>query len=211
MADQTLHSMTQNTNPATTDELYLLDDPAGTPANNRITASDLLKVINNLTAETAMVFTTDYAVIYDASASNVRKVLLQHLSGYWMAAESFNNSPADATTYYFGSMYASALPTSATARKLIIPRTGTVRRIDIVVNNVGTAGSAETSTMSFRLNDTTDTAINASIVTNANGVFSNTALSIAVTAGDFFNIKWVTPTWATNPTGVYLHASIWIN
>jgi len=32
--------------------------------------------------------------------------------------------------------------------------------------------------------------------------FNNTGLSIAVTAGHYIELKWVTPTWSTNPTSV---------
>jgi hypothetical protein len=33
-------------------------------------------------------------------------------------------------------------------------------------------------------------------------VFSNTALSISVAAGDYIEWRWVCPTWATNPISV---------
>jgi hypothetical protein len=44
MADTALHSMTQNTTPALADEMYLLDDPAGTPADNRVLLGDALGI-----------------------------------------------------------------------------------------------------------------------------------------------------------------------
>ena len=57
--------------------------------------------------------------------------------------------------------------------------------------------------MSFRLNNTTDTTLSSAIVNNASyTVVSVTGLSTAVAVGDYYEIKWVTPTWATNPTGV---------
>ena len=55
----------------------------------------------------------------------------------------------------------------------------------------------------FRLNDTTDTTVSAAVTnTVLVSAFNGTGLSIAVTAGDYFEIKWVTPTWTTNPTSV---------
>ena len=76
---------------------------------------------------------------------------------------------------------------------------------------VNTGGSAETSTLSFRLNNATDTTITAA-ATNGSTVttFSNSGLSISVTAGDYFEIKWVTPTWATNPPSLQLSAIVYL-
>lgn len=53
MADSTLHAMTNNTNPQGTDELYLLDDPSGTPANNRISVANLLHDYGTLCVDAA--------------------------------------------------------------------------------------------------------------------------------------------------------------
>ncbi len=74
-----------------------------------------------------------------------------------------------------------------------------------------TPGSAETSTINFRLNDTTDTVITAGVQNNAtNTVYNNQALSIPVAAGDYFELKWVTPAYATNPTSVLLSAIVYV-
>lgn len=203
MANQTLHSMTQNTTPATTDELYLLDDPSGTPANNRITASNLFRVINGMTADSSPDRTADYVVTYDASASAEKKVLLGNLGGYVLSAGFSNSSPADATTYYFGSWDGLGIGPTNDSRRVYFQRAGKVTKIDVYLR-VGSTGSGETSTMSFRLNDTTDTTISSAIEANStNEHFTNTALSISVAVGDYFEIKWVSPTWVTNPTGVY--------
>ena len=66
-----------------------------------------------------------------------------------------------------------------------------------------TAGTTETSTASIRLNNTTDTTISSAVNLSSNPyAVSNTSLNVAVVAGDYIEIKWVTPTWVTNPTGV---------
>jgi hypothetical protein len=110
--------------------------------------------------------------------------------------------PADATTYY-GGFRPIASTTTAAISRLVIPQAGTITRCDVFVANDGTLGSGETSTLSIRLNNTTDTTVTSALTTNnAANVFTNSSLSIAVSAGDYIEFKWVTPTWATNPTSV---------
>lgn len=117
-------------------------------------------------------------------------------------------SPADATTYYFG-LGTTASPTSANVRRAYFPRAGTVTSIYVTFFITTLAGTTEASTISFRLNNTTDTTISAAVNNSTQfSVVSNTALSIAVAQGDYFEIKWVTPTWVTNPTGVVVSAVV---
>ena len=128
-------------------------------------------------------------------------------SGYaltFLSGGAFN--PADATTYYFGNIPAAPV-TGSTNRPLWIPRAGTIKAIygSAVMAGLGTT---ENSTLSFRLNDTTDTAITTTLDLSAARVdFSNVALSIAVAAGDWCSIKWATPTWVTNPTSLVFIAT----
>lgn len=118
--------------------------------------------------------------------------------------------PADATTYYIGGNPGSAMVTTGALRRLYFPYSGTVRRARVVFRQ-GVSGSAETSTISFRLNNTTDTTISSAVVNNADvTTVENTALSIAVTNSDYFEIKWVTPTWVTNPTGMNIWGTVWV-
>jgi hypothetical protein len=127
------------------------------------------------------------------------------------AGSSANLSPADATTYYYGCFNSIAAGTTAARARCYIPKAGTVTAIYGNFWVATTLGTAETSTISFRLNNTTDTAISAAVVANAAATtFSNTGLSIAVAAGDYFELKWVTPTWVTNPTAVRLSVVVYI-
>lgn len=131
--------------------------------------------------------------------------------GYTIQATALQTSPADATTYYFGANFGSAMNTTAQFSRIYIPRAGTVKAIYLTFANTGVTGSNETSTVSFRLNNTTDTTISSAVTNDAsNTAFNNTALTIAVVAGDLFEIKWVTPTWATNPTNVRPSAVVYI-
>lgn len=119
--------------------------------------------------------------------------------------------PADSTTYYTGQSFGIARGTSAGRRNIQIPVTGTIVAIYGNVLVTGTLGSAETSTVSLRLNDTTDTTISSTVVASAlNNQFNGTGLGVAVVPGDTVEIKWVTPAWATNPTAVVLSGTILI-
>lgn len=132
--------------------------------------------------------------------------------GYTLQACSGSFSPADGTVYYFGQNYGVAPSTTKNVTKIFVPKAGTIKAVYLsVYNTSGTAGSSETSTIAIRLNDTTDTTVSATVITTAaSNEFSNTALSIAVVAGDYIEFKWTTPTWATNPPTVRLAAVIYI-
>lgn len=117
-------------------------------------------------------------------------------------------NPLDGTTYYTGSL---GFLSVAGVNIITIPRDGIVKAVYITFVTGGTLGTTETSTVSFRLNNTTDTTISSSTTQDALAThFSNTSLSISVSAGDTFEIKWVTPTWSTNPTTVYFAATIYM-
>jgi hypothetical protein len=120
-------------------------------------------------------------------------------------------NPADATTYYFGSTPSVAMGSTAASQRVYIPKAGTITACYLFFNNNGTLGSSETSTVSIRLNNTTDTTCNASVTNAAVGTaFSGTGLSISVAAGDYLEMKWVAPTWVTNPTNVRPTAVLYI-
>ena len=137
---------------------------------------------------------------------------------YVLTGSAAQFSPADAPAiYYVGSMLGSSPVTTAGNAKLPIPRAGTITRIDLIIHNAGTTGSNETSTMSLRLNNTTDYTISSSIDTSAltaATVITNSSLNggsgITVAAGDYVELKWVAPTWATNPTNVRITYLVYI-
>lgn len=133
--------------------------------------------------------------------------------GCGMSLQTSSNlyNPADATTYYTGNMPILAPLTTATAQKVYIPRDGTIKAAYVEFLALTTTSTNETSTISIRLNNTTDTTISSTVTNDATVTdFNNTALSIAVSTGDYIELKWVTPTWATNPEGVSIQATIYI-
>lgn len=163
--------------------------------------------ISALTADTAPDRVADYVPTYDASAVATKKVLLSLLGGYYIVVSGASTAPADATTYYFAG-FSDSWGTTSANRRMYIPRAGKLVKARLFI--LGTNGSAETSTISFRLNDTTDTTISSTVVCNAFPYTAvNSALSVAVAEDDYFSIKWVTPTWVTNPTGVQFSCMLW--
>jgi len=134
------------------------------------------------------------------------------LQGYTLQVIPSSFSPSDANTIYVGSQSAFAGTGTAGSNKIYIPKTGTIKKVKLFVNN-NTLGSSETSSIYIRLNNTTDYLITSSFVNDASFTeATNTSLSIPVTGDftDYIEIKWVTPTWTTNPTSVRISAIIYI-
>lgn len=142
-------------------------------------------------ARTALGLAIDTNVqAYNANANKfVRDILLGTLS------------PADATTYYIGQ--GSGWSTTPALRRMYIPSACTITKFYGWFGQ--TAGTAETSSIYVRVNNTTDTLISSSVINNVSGAttFSNASMSLVLAAGDYIEIKWVTPTWVTNPSGTF--------
>ena len=117
---------------------------------------------------------------------------------------------ADATTYYMG-QGGYAVSTIVNTRNVYVPFTSTLTNVTIATGSAVVA-TTENTTVIFRLNNTTDTTLSSTIKFSGGNAQSNgailayniTGLSIAVSAGDFFEIKFTTPTWVTNPTSASL-------
>lgn len=129
-------------------------------------------------------------------------------SGYSINVQALTSSPTDAQTIYFG-MLPKAPTTTAAISKIYIRQAGTIKRAELYCYS-GTAGTNEAWVISIRLNNTTDTQIASVSLGTSERIFSNTALSIAVSAGDYIEIKCVNPTWATNPLTTIFGGYIYI-
>ena len=88
--------------------------------------------------------------------------------------------------------------TAAATSKIYIRKAGTLKVAQIYCYS-GTAGTAESWSIYVRVNNTTDYLIQALTVSASERVFTNSALSVLLSAGDYVEIKSVNPTWATNP------------
>ncbi|MDG6005559.1 MAG: hypothetical protein E3K29_06880 [Candidatus Brocadia sp.] len=156
--------------------------------------------IANTTANKNIALSTSGTGVVTVNGKNV---------GMNLQVFSYEFSPAKSTTYYFGASAAPARTNGAKAR-LYFPVSGTITlaRIYSRANNV--AGTGENWSLYIRRNDTTDTLIQTVGVAGADRTWVNTSLAIAVSAGDYMEIKCVTPNWATAPTDVSFSGVIYI-
>lgn len=109
-------------------------------------------------------------------------------------------SPADATNYYVGNCNNTPFTTDTNVRLMAL-KTGSLKKV--AFNSRQTAGSSENSTFALGINGSYT---NIATTVKFDGVPNNnnliTGLNIAVTEGDVITLRWTTPTWVTNPTGV---------
>jgi len=125
-------------------------------------------------------------------------------------------SPADATTYYFGSGRASIYSPD---HAVVIPKAGTLKAISFfhVVNS--TLGTAENSTLSVQVRNTgySGSVSTTTQITNTykfNSTYNSTmftGLNIDLPEGCAVDIKWLTPTWVTNPAQIQINATLFIS
>jgi hypothetical protein len=119
------------------------------------------------------------------------------------------NSPADSTTYYWGTDTESALHSAYANVSIKVPKSGKITGAYInVIKNVN--ASNENVALNIRINDTTDLSLGNMTWTATDDKLTVTGLSQAVTAGDVVAVKMVTPAWVTNPTGCRLYGYIYI-
>jgi len=131
-----------------------------------------------------------HAGVYEPVTSNANK-------GYTINVQALTSSPADGQTIYFGTLPKVPVTVQGTS-KIYIRAAGTIKRAEIYCFS-GTAGSNEAWPVSIRLNNSGDTLIQSLSVSASERVFTNASLNIAVVAGDYFEVKVVNPTFATNP------------
>jgi len=123
-------------------------------------------------------------------------------TGHSINVQALTSSPADAQTVYFG-MLPKAPTTTANISKVYVRQAGTITAAEIYCYS-GTAGTNESWSLYIRVNNTTDYLIQTVSAATSERVFSNSSLSISLNANDYFEIKSVQPTWATNPlTTIY--------
>lgn len=116
-------------------------------------------------------------------------------------------SPADATTYYVGLNVASPFTTDTNIRLMAL-RNSTLKKVAITSRQ--SAGSSENSSFALGVNGTYTTF---SSVVKFDGIPYNqlltTGLSINVVEGDVLTVRWITPTWVTNPTSVNCNITLY--
>lgn len=128
--------------------------------------------------------------------------------GYAINVLALTSSPTDNQTIYFGMLPKVPVTVAATS-KIHVRKAGTIKIANIYVYS-GTAGTAEAWSFYIRKNNTTDTLIQTLSISAAERVFTNSALSIAMVAGDYFEIKAINPLWATNPLTCIIGGYVYI-
>ena len=168
---------------------------AVTASHAAVTVADSASIDMTLTGQqvsAAAIFGTGAGVVAEGNHTHYSYYSLQ-----WAIIAGW--SPVDSTTYYISGK--GVQDGNAARGRIYIPVSGTIVYADFNSYVGTTLGSAETSSAWVRLNNTTDTLISDAIQQDAvYEQFVNSALSIAVTAGNYVEIKWTTPAWGTNPT-----------
>ena len=168
---------------------------AVTASHAAVTVADSASIDMTLTGQqisAAAIFGTGAGVVAEGNHTHYSYYSLQ-----WAIITGW--SPVDSTTYYISGK--GVQDGNAARGSIYIPVSGTIVYADFNSYVGTTLASAETSSAWVRLNNTTDTLISDAIQQDAvYEQFVNSALSIAVTAGNYVEIKWTTPAWVTNPT-----------
>jgi len=101
--------------------------------------------------------------------------------------------PASTTSYYGGDALTDTASTTAQSRRVYIPKTGTIKFCyGFFFNGVGQATSS-LGTLSINVNNGAYTTIGTTVHFATTSIYSNILLSIAVTQGDYIELKWQCP------------------
>jgi len=117
-------------------------------------------------------------------------------------------SPADSTPYYAGSQYAQVMSGTESTVRVLVPKAGTIKQVDIHFQQ--TIGTGEQSRTYMMLNGVQQAQINFSVYNLTADFYEHNTYSLAVALNDAISFKWVTPAWVTNPTQVKVHVSVYI-
>ena len=114
------------------------------------------------------------------------------------------HTPVDGATYYFAE--ASGLnPGTSDGAGAQVPYDAIINSVRLRFFVFGTPGSNENNSVYLRKNSATDSvAITTTMqLTAATVDISATALNFSISSGDTLYVKWVCPTFVTNPTTMF--------
>ena len=125
-------------------------------------------------------------------------------------------SPADTQTYFIGNAINTAptvLPSDG--KRVIIPKTGNIVRVDICQNVGGTVQTGATEYSTFTINNTTQSTQSTITTTyvyisSAGNIAYDLVSPLPVTVGDKVEIRWTTPAWVINPTTVRQQMNVYL-
>jgi hypothetical protein len=122
---------------------------------------------------------------------------------------ALNFNPADNTTYYILNNQAPSTTHTTADYRFYFTGTGSIQKAYGFARIAATPGSNENVTIFIRLNNTTNTNITTTTQWTSGDIpFNNPNLSISVAAGDYIEVGITTPTWGTNPLGVFVDVSV---
>jgi hypothetical protein len=179
-------------------------------AITNLTASDIPSGIDAIKIGAGTVSNTEFGYL-DGVTSAIQTQLTNKKDTFTIRMQMAGQSPADATTYYVGEINVS-LNTTATLYRTTMPYASKLIGAVISAVNISATATTEASTINFRLNNTTDTLLSNAVAFGNNltvNLYPVTGLNVTVAANDVFNIKWTTPTWATNPTSATLLVTLY--
>lgn len=145
---------------------------------------------------------------YVSGVTSAIQTQLNTKHGYSLQAGTPQFNPSGTNTYFAGFVISTVASTGGLVG-IPIPKTGIIKRVDIVFTNSGTLSSSEVSSIYIRINDSTDTLISNAVVADATRKVFSGVVNIPVTEGvDYFEIKWVKTANATSPTNIRINAIV---
>jgi hypothetical protein len=131
---------------------------------------------------------------------------------YHMSLGTYNGSPADSLTYFFGAPW-DALNT-VEYYTVFVPRAGTIREVVLSAWTAGVGSSAENTTFKLRKNGADVATLYTGSIAGTTGNYTRLATinaDVSVAQNDYITISMVTPAWATNPTGLRILVELMID
>lgn len=148
------------------------------------------------------------ALLDDADAAAQRGTLSAGLAlQACMSATTF----AASTTYVWGLPNMLGSPGGGSRNRIICPRAGTIKSCYAFTYQATVPSTESGWELYIRVNNTTDYLVQSISSTGTSyDTWTNTGLSIAVSAGDYVELKFVTPAWATASGATRAGATIYL-
>ncbi len=184
---KSIATLAAETSPATDDEILLYDLSATTA--DKITLSNLFKVINAFTAITSLDNAADYAVVYDATDSLPKKVLISSLATATGGRVLINSQNASASTEIDFNASNAAAAFDGTYARIIVEISGLRVSVDDteILMRVGTGAGPTYQTSGYAWVVIGVRSVTASIASNSTSdaeiCISSAASTVAVGSG----------------------------
>ena len=125
-------------------------------------------------------------------------------------------SPGDTQTYYIGNSINLTAPISSSdGRRVIVPKTGNIIRVDICQTVGGAIATGSTEYSTFTINNVTQstqsTITTTYLYNTSNGnIAYDLGTPLSVNVDDKIEIRWTTPAWGVNPTTIRQQMNVYL-